>query len=58
MFEKKTIMGNVLNSFKKFVGLCKTRIISTISPKTNCSQKHSNGDYYCDSEMPFIAFKE
>ncbi len=50
-------MKKTLNSFKKFIGLCKSRIKSTISPKTNCSQKHNN-DYYCNSEMPFIPFKK
>ncbi|MCC1483384.1 hypothetical protein [Winogradskyella immobilis] len=49
-------MKTTLNNLKRFVGLCKKTVLSTISPKTDCSRKHNN-DYYCDSEMPFIPNK-
>lgn len=57
MLEKKIVMKKIFNLLKEFLGLCRTTILSTMSPKTDCSRKHKN-DYYCDSEMPFIAFKK
>ncbi len=30
------------------------QLISTISPKTHCEQKHVH-DFYCDAEKPFLS---
>ena len=32
----------------------RTRVVRTISPKTQCEQNHM-ADYYCDAEKPFIS---